>query len=719
MARLWLIPVAHILIPVAAWAMTPLEDDDLAGVTGLDGLMIDVQGRATADELRWITDAAGIGGDVCHGGTADQHACTILRNIALEGAAGGAARTVYSVDVGSDPGGVPWLGLQLGWEPQRLTLGALTLNTAVEDASLRSVGEFALYSQGSLNWVNREGLFNSGGDYATFDLDSSGDVIYRQGEAGQPELSFANFLFRTNFSSGAAGGHMPQLGQVSLGQEGVQLSGPFANVNLTFDLAFKAEPAGFDRSNRSGMAYFGWSGGLVNPVQRLGSGGFGYSSYTLDGWLYQDHDGSQTGSRSEGMNLLSQWDFDTDFELVIGEAGGNRSYASFGSWRRFGNSTGPAFAFPVIFDVIQNGVGPMGLCAGPFASGVPSESSCLAEGGEWLSSAVPVGSAAFAALIRDAKLLAYSSGVRVIDPQADGSVVPINWGVLLTYGKLDADIFLYPYGRDQGVASATTDTGIRADITLLAQSPDAWMRANSTSASVRATAAQNWQTNTHVMVADTSSSLVPSGQMGVGFMNGDIMYRARDLFLRVTDGDAGYPALPGGLWLQTDSLAQYRFRGIFGGGDLADLSDANVVKISLIDVNLQTDRFIFVLNPLPVDGVTGAAPIGFNGLLDFDGGSYITVGEVSSPQSQFFVRDVQGRIAWRDGSLSIVSGQNTTDGLPQLAIRNDLDIGGSAGFGGPGGNPLVGTIGFGTENFGRIAIPAGTWNSEVILKIPN
>ena len=33
--------------------------------------------------------------------------------------------------------------------------------------------------------------------------------------------------------------------------------------------------------------------------------------------------------------------------------------------------------------------------------------------------------------------------------------------------------------------------------------------------------------------------------------------------------------------------------------------------------------------------------------------------------------------------------------------------------------PLVGTIGFGTEDFGRIALPAGTWNSEIIVKIPN
>jgi len=189
------------------------------------------------------------------------------------------------------------------------------------------------------------------------------------------------------------------------------------------------------------------------------------------------------------------------------------------------------------------------------------------------------------------------------------------------------------------------------------------------------------------------------------------------LFLRVTDGDSRYPNLPGGLWLQTDNRAQYRFRALFGGGYMNDLSYDALTKVSLIDVNLNTSQFLFVLNPLPVDGATGAAPIGFNGLLDLDN-SHITVGEISSPQSQFYVKDVSGRVAWRDGSLSMISGQHTADGLPQLAISNDLDFGTSAHFGGAPGAPLIGTIGFGSEDFGRMAIPAGTWHSDVILKIP-
>lgn len=575
-----------------------------------------------------------------------------------------------------------------------------------------------MQSHGDLVWSNRGGLFDSTSENAMFSLRSAGDLIYRQGNAGSAELSFANLVFDMAFTAGAAGAHAPAPGRIALSGNGIEFAADYADVDLTFDLAFKANPTNFDTVGRSHLVRFGWQGGLVNARQRIASGGYGYNTYMSGPNTFQDFNGAVTGARSEGINLLSEWDFDSDFALIVGEAGGNRSYVRFSDWRRFGNVTGPAFSFPVIFDVVQGTTAPAGLCAGPFTSGVPNQASCVASGGEYFASGLTAGDAAFSVLIRDAHLHAYSSLVEVIDPLSGGMVTPVNWGVLFTYGKMDADIFLRPQGRADGAAVTTTDTGIQADITLLAQSPDAWRRANSNNPVVRASAGDGWRTNTHVMVADTNSA-IGSGHNGVGFVNGDIIYRARDLFIRVTDGDSAYPTLPGGLWLQTDSLAQYRFRGIFGGGDLTDLSYGALTKVSLIDVNLQTNRFIFVLNPLPVDPVTGAAPIGFNGLLDFDGGSYITVGEVSSPASQFFVRDVGGRIAWRNGSLSFVSGQNTSDGLPQLAIRNDLDIGSSAHFGGVPGQPLVGTVGFGTEDFGRLAIPSGTWNSEVILKIPN
>ena len=718
------------LLSSLAYALQPLADADLSRVTGQDGLTVSLNGASpvTAQQLNWITDDNGLNNGSCTGGVANQHACTRINDLSLSGV-GGDLHLLSKIDVGANAAGDPFLAMQAYWGkaagedpavPVQLALGGLTFQTATLDASSRSLGQLALQSQGNMLWSNQGGLFNGAADTALFDLRSQGDLIYRQGDAGAAELSFANLIFDLAFTNGAAAGQLPAAGRIGLTEEGIEFGADYADVEFTFDLAFKANPTSFDTVGRSHLVRFGWQGGLINARQRIGAGGYGYGTYADGANIFQDFDGTGAlaNSRSQGINLLSEWDFDSDFALVIGEAAGNRSYVRFSDWQRFGNVTGPMFSFPVTFDVVQAGAAPGGLCAGPFTSGVPDQASCIGAGGEFFSSGLPAGDAAFAVLVRDAHLHAYSSLVEVIDPQAGGTVTPVNWGLLLTYGKLDADIFLRPQGRGDGAAVNTTDTGIRADVTLLAQSPDAWRRANSDDPLVRATAGSGWRTNTHVMVADTNSA-IGSGHNGVGFVNGDIIYRARDLFVRVTDGDTAYPDMPGGLWLQTDSLAQYRFRGIFGGGDLADLSYSALTKVSLIDVNLQTNRFIFVLNPLPVNATTGAAPIGFNGLLDFDGGSYITVGEVSSPSSQFFVRDVGGRIGWRDGSLSFVSGQNTTDGLPQLAIRNDLDIGQSAHFGGPAGQPLIGTVGFGTEDFGRIAIPAGTWNSEVIMKIPN
>ena len=713
-----------LLCPSLTWAgLEPLNDASLSAINGQDGLSATLSHAGiSADQLNWVTDDNGLNDFSCTGGAANQHACTLIQDIQITGANGSSGGiTQLDLDVGTDTGGNPLMALAGSWSPQRLVLGGLTYNTPAMDATASSLGTFAVQSHGNFNLVNRGGPFNSAGNFAQLTFHAEGDLFYRQGNASAAELSLADFLVDTRFTNGAAGGHAPATGRLGIDDAGLFLSAPYARTDIAFDLAFKNTPTDFDITGRQRLLHFGWHGGLANPLLRIGSGGFGYNTYMDGPNTFQDYDGNQTGNRSQGINLLSQWDFDNDFRLDIGEAGGNGTVTSLSNWRRLGNAPGPMFSFPVIFDVIQGGSGPTGLCAGGFTSGIPDQNSCIASGGEWLASDGPgANEASFATLIRDAQLLAYGSQIRVNDPAAEGNVTPVNWGLAFTYGKLDADIFLYPEGRGDGVPVSTTSTGIRADITLIAQSPDAWRRANSSSATIRSSAGNGWQSNTHFMVVDTNSGIPgSSGHNGVGIVNGDILYQARDLFLRVTDGDSGYPDLPGGLWLQTDNKAQYRFRGIFGGGDMADLSYDALTKISLVDINLSTDRFLFVLNPLTVNTFTGAAPIGFNGLLNFDGDAYMRFGEISSPQSTFYVNQVSGTVAWKDGEVALMSGQNTADSLPQLSIRNDLLLGQSAHFGDNGGQPLVGTVGFGTEDFGRIAIPEGHWNSEIIMKIPN
>lgn len=709
-----------VILPLPGMALEALSDRALSNVTGRDGLTLKVGGESpmTAGQIKWITDDNGLDDFTCTGGTTDRHACTIIDNVQVGGLNGaGTWSARLDIDTATDSQGYGMFALSGSWTPQRLVLGGLSLDTPTVDASMRSLGALAIQSQGSFSYANRGLLYNSE-DTARLAFSAYGDIIYRQGAAGNAEVSFADFLLDFGFTNGAGGGQLSSEGRVGLDGSGIFMSAPFARTDIGFDLAYKAAPTDFDTAGRTSMISFDWSGGLVDPVWRIGAGGFGYETYTSGLDTFQDYDGAQTGIRSQGFNLRAEWNFDSDFKLAIGEASGNGTYASVGNWKRLGASSGKMFSFPVIFDIFQNGAGPQGLCLGAFFSGVPDQGSCNASaGGEWIASDPPgAGEAAFGALIRDARLLAYGTNTQVIDPVAGGST-PTNWALAFTYGKLDADIFIYPEGRADGVLPASTDVGLKADITLAAQSPDAWRRANSSTVTTRSTSGDGWRNNTHFLMVDTDSG-IGSGELGIGIANGDIVYRARDLYLRVTDGDSGYSELPGGLWLHTDTKAEYRFRGIFGGGDMADLSYGALTKVSLVDVNLSTNRFIFVLSPRPV-GSGGEAPIGFDGLLDFDGAAYMSFGEISSPESTFYVNQVGGRVGWRDGSLSLVSGVNTGDGLPQISLTNDLLLGESANFGDAGGRPLVGTVGFGSEDFARIAFPGGSWSSEVIVKIPN
>lgn len=692
-------------------AMESLNDVALSGISGADGLTVTLDSPTgiTASQLQWVTDDAGLNDGSCSGGEANQHACTRIDNLQLSGE-NGPLRIQQQWDVGSDLSGNPYLGLRSTWGsaaiPAKLQLGGLTFITDNWNAASNSLGQMALLSYGSLSWANRGGLFHGGGNFARFQMQSAGDLIYRQGMAGSPELSLANMVFDYEFTNGAATGHNPSGGMIAIANQGLLIASPYAHMNLGFDLAYKGSPSDFDLNGRSPLIHLGWQGGLVNPEFVIGGGGFGYGSHSGGAYTYQDYDGRVTGSRSQGVNLHAKADLDTDFALILGEGGGNRTSASFTRWRKLGPNSGPMLNFPLIFDVVQGGSGPQGLCVGAATEGIAT--NCAAMGGEWIASDPPgEDDAAFAVLLRDAHLRAYPTQVRVVDPLAGGVVTPLDWGVAFTYGKLDADFFIRPEGP------GGSDTGLQADISLVAQSPDAWQRANSADPAVRETAGANWERNTHVMIMDSSTN------QGIGFVNGDIIWTARDLHLRVTDGDSAYPGLPGGLWLQTSNRMNYRFRGIFGGGDMSDLSYTALTKLSLTDINLSTDQFIFVLNPLAV-GANGDAPIGFNGLLNFDGNAYMRFGEISSPKSQFFIDQVQGSIAWRDGSISLISGQNTSSGNPEISVKNHIDIGQSAGtnFGGANGDPLVGRIGFGSEDFGRLSIPEGTWHSEVRLTIP-
>lgn len=706
-------------------ALELLDEDGLADVHAQDGLTVDIANSTgiSANTVKWITDRGTAGIGACTGGTTNQHACTQLA-ASLTGSNGNPLQASAVLDVFGDT--LPGLALQLDWQPLLLSLSGMTINTPTVNYSGRSLGNVGIYSQGHLDLLTRGGLFNSTGNHSLLDFALTGDVLYRQGAVGNPELSFGNLDFSTRFTNGAAGGHASAYGKIGIDSQGLVISAPYTRTELEFDLMYKGSPgSAFDRSNRRPIMHFGWVGGLVNPLMRVSGGGAAYGTYAATGqnivnpatsYTFQNDTGRPGSPRSEGLNVLASWDFDSDFAWVIGQAGGNQTQARFTKWRRMGPASAtPMLSMPVTFDVLQNGTGSAGLCfGGGFASGVPVAASCTSAGGSWVAGGVPVGKAAMAVMVRDGHLHAYNQQVEVVDPTSSNPNSVYDWGLVYTMGKLDSDIFLYPEGRSPGVAVTTNNTGLKADITLAIQSPGYWDRANSSTAAVRATAGGNWATNTHFMVADTNVNGT-GAQYGVGLINADLLWSVRDMYFRVVDSDSGYPAIPGGLWMQSDTKAVYQFRGLFGGGNLEDLS--NPTGIALMDVKLSTNRFIFALSPQTP--VAGDAPIGFTGLLDLDGTSYLSLGEKASPSSAYRIYDISGRIGWKDGKVNLVSGQNSADGLPRLSISNTLLFGSSADFGSGGGAPVVAKVGFGNENFGRITLPAGTWYSDVSLKIPN
>lgn len=726
--------LALLLAAMPAAALETLDETALADVSAQDGLLLELDSAApiSANQLTWYTDMGAAPAGSCTGGIANRQACTLLAP-QLSGV-GGNLRASLNLDVGGN-GSQPAVAMDLSWQPLLLQTPQLTLNTPTADYSSRTLGQFGFHSAGHFRLANEGGLFNSSGNTARIDFLSQGDIIYRQGGAGSPELSFGNFLLGLRSSNGAAGGQLAANGRFGIDAQGLVFSAPYADFNLLFDLMFKSGASNYDTTGRSPIIQFGWTGGLVNPLIRLSPGGIAYGTHAstanhASGLSYDFFDHSYrdpvTGlgvgaARSEGLNIFASWDFDSDFAWVLGQAGGNRTQARFTSWRRMAGVpvTTPMLTMPITLDVLQNnqgpgGLGAGGLCFGSFTRGVPTAASCAAAGGSWVASNVPAGSAAFATLIRDGRLHAYNQKIEVVDPASPNPSTVYDWSLVYTFGKLDADIFLTPEGRNQGVAVSTNSSGIRADITLGIQSPGFWERANSASAAVRATAGANWSTNTHFMVADTNVNGTGQ-QYGVGLINADLLWFARNMYFRVVGSDTGYPDLPGGFWMQTDTGATYRFRGLLGGGNLLDLSAPT--GIALLDINLSTSRFLFALHPRPA--IAGDAPVGFSGLLDLDGNAFMSWGEVSSPSSAFRLYDVSGRIGWRNGNVNLVSGQNTADSRPMLSISNDLLFGSSANFGSGGGNPVVARAGFGSENFGRIALPGGTWNSDISLKIPN
>jgi hypothetical protein len=133
------------------------------------------------------------------------------------------------------------------------------------------------------------------------------------------------------------------------------------------------------------------------------------------------------------------------------------------------------------------------------------------------------------------------------------------------------------------------------------------------------------------------------------------------------------------------------------------------VRMALMDVNLDTDQFIFVLSPAPN---ANDEYVGFDGLLDFSGDAYFSIAEPSNPEAELQLANISGRFRWENGRVELrSSADNPGENRPSLTIANDLVIGTSAG-----GDPFRTTWQFDETEIGELVIPSGKIYNNLTLK---
>ncbi|MDP2227677.1 MAG: hypothetical protein Q8J78_09405, partial [Moraxellaceae bacterium] len=452
-----------LLVPALVQASPhQLDDDALGAVAAQDGLQVELTlpgAGISLAQAQWSTDLA-----------LPYEQRLNLDNLNITSA----SPVTLTGDLGGN-GTDGLASLKLEWNNVRLTSGGIGL--AGHPAN--TAGQMFIDTTGSLEVINRA-AFDSSFASAYLNLTSVGDVMYRQGGTGSPELSLRNFNFGFRTTNGAGGRGYGTLGIDS--NNGLYLNAPFMDFDLNFDLYYAVSPVGdFDKVNRSPLVLFGWEGGIRNATLRLGSGGIGYGTGAVNyghSWGALDsfnYNGAiNPAARTEGLNILAQWDFDTNYAWILGESAGNRNQVRFFNWQRMGGNTPNVNAYttggagahdlsiPIIIDLINASQGPGNICFGGSlpTSGALSSVGCAAVGGA-LSILAP-DSAAMAVAIRDARLHAYNTQVAVVDSPNPDEI--FNWGLVYTFGKLDANVYLYPQGF------GGSSTGLKADVNLAIQS---------------------------------------------------------------------------------------------------------------------------------------------------------------------------------------------------------------------------------------------------------
>lgn len=630
-------------VPVAA--MSSLSEDEMSTVSGQDGILVSIgTNTQTATRLRLDVDNpnASYPG---YNSYLDLEGVTLTGVNATGTSTGLATSLTAQFDAGADSQtSLPTLSLDADWTRTRFRVDAIRH----QSQPTRSYGATVFDASGSLDILGPGGLFNSAGTNAYVRLQlNDAEWYYRQ---NSNEFIWDNLNADVGYTGGTLG----------ITSSGVVMTTSRFNWNVLWDIGFRSNP-GVAFSSATGVVPFlryGWSGGLTTIQATISGGGV---------WV-----GAPT-SRTEGLNISWRADADTDFQWIIGDAGGAPAMLYFTDWVNMPGASAGLIIPNLTLDVVNAGQG-----AGSFLyKGVNTSAALEPDAG------------GLAVVMRDTSFLTYNTKVRVVDTTIARDQV-YDWGLVYTLGDVDLNLYAYPGGK----AAVNPNEGLRFDLALGVQSPSTWNR------------------NTHFIIADTDVA----SNVGVGFLNTNFLITINDGYLTL---------LPTGAELETTTDFRWQLDGQFGGGPMSDLSSP--IRMFDLGLDLHASQINVLFTP-PVCSPVCGKYMGFqwdarlyqsNASDPSTADSFISIAEPSRSTVKLVLGQIGGDIQARNGVIDLEAGTDTPDLDTRLTFEQDLRFGMSAtnaGFFGTNRPLIINNVAIGSAKIGSLAIPGGNWYGALSLK---
>jgi hypothetical protein len=707
-----------------AYALEALSEQEMGAIQGRDGVTIGLQvpqtGAITAEQIRWELDngetdanSASLANQIIIGGTDADASQFAIKPIDLNGGdASQALDFALAIDAYTNDQGRPGLGLDATWNRMRVQADSLSVTDPSRSfgaVALDAGGRFAVFGDGGFAniatdrarvIVNVGDINNADPDPNTWTMGSPGQMFYRMGAAGTPELQLDNLGFLFDMHQGTVG----------IDPEGIVVSsapGSRTDLNLTFDVYANVVGTDFQFNAQSlPMLQFGWRGGLEDFDLHLRPQGT---------WL-------PNGNFTQGLTASLDFNLADNFQFILGEAGGDRPYLEFSSPVSMPYTPTPEkptrkdveFGYLTLDTVSDAHQSIGGICYGGANSYGSAPSSCSS----WTDDHLPTelididpSDTGLAIVTRDWGLHAYSSHVVYREPS--GYELNKGWALIYTLGEINTNWYLYPQAGD----GSEGNPGLTMDLVAAIQT-EGGADENGRPSRTR------WENGTNLMIGDTDFS-DPSDPtvdgLAIGLMGADLLFATNDM-------DVGL-SLADGLNFSSSEV-RFQLRGMFGGGDIPNMN--NPIFGSYIDMNLELDDFEFKLYP----SYTGDSLLNFGGFLSFaklndnsnneisghDDGTYISFAEPNLEKLDVDVRlaNITGDIeipsdaipSGGGGSINLIP-TSEEDGNPKLRIHTNMNIGKAA----TNGEPLqIGSIEFGGKDLGSMIVPAAKVYTSLTLE---